>query len=42
VIDGEAVVLDIDSGGTGDADFDALHSGRYNHEIRLYTFNMLA
>jgi ATP-dependent DNA ligase len=38
VLDGEAVVLGV----TGDADFDALHSRRHDHEVQLYAFDMLA
>ena len=38
VLDGEAVVLGL----TGDADFDALHSRRHDHEVQLYAFDMLA
>ena len=38
VLDGEAVVLGV----TGDADFDALHSRRHDHEAQLYAFDMLA
>src|ERR1700749_979993 len=38
VLDGEAVVLAV----TGDADFDALHSRRHDHEAQLYAFDMLA
>ncbi|MGC0325602.1 bifunctional non-homologous end joining protein LigD [Bradyrhizobium sp. USDA 326] len=38
VLDGEAVVLNLD----GSADFDALHSGRHNDEVQLYAFDMLA
>src|SRR6478735_3855213 len=38
VLDGEAVVLGV----SGDADFDALHSRRYDHEVQLYAFDMLA
>jgi ATP-dependent DNA ligase len=29
-------------GVTGDADFDALHSHRHDHEVQLYAFDMLA
>jgi ATP-dependent DNA ligase len=38
VIDGEAVVLGID----GVSDFDALHSGRHDHQVQFYAFDMLA
>ena len=38
VLDGEAVVLGL----MGDADFDALHSRRHDHEVQLYAFDMLA
>jgi bifunctional non-homologous end joining protein LigD len=38
VIDGEAVILGVD----GIADFDALHSGKQDHELQLYAFDMLA
>ena len=38
VIDGEAVILGVD----GRSDFDALHSGKYNEEVQLYAFDMLA
>jgi bifunctional non-homologous end joining protein LigD len=38
VIDGEAVILGVD----GIADFDALHSGKQDHEVQLYAFDMLA
>lgn len=38
VIDGEAVILGID----GVSDFDALHSGRENHEVQLCAFDVLA
>ena len=38
VIDGEAVVLGVD----GISDFDALQSGKYNDEVQLYAFDMLA
>ena len=37
VIDGEAVVLDPD----GISDFEGLHSGRCNAEVRLYAFDLL-
>jgi bifunctional non-homologous end joining protein LigD len=37
VIDGEAVVL----GPDGISDFDGLHSGRCNEEVRLYAFDLL-
>jgi ATP-dependent DNA ligase len=38
VIDGEAVVLGVD----GVPDFDALHSRKHDHEVQLYTFDILA
>jgi bifunctional non-homologous end joining protein LigD len=38
VIDGEAVILGVD----GISDFNALHSGRLNHEVQLYAFDILA
>jgi ATP-dependent DNA ligase len=38
VIDGEAVVLGVD----GIADFDALHSRKYDDEVQLYAFDILA
>ncbi len=38
VIDGEAVVLGVD----GVADFNALHSRKLDHEVRLYAFDVLA
>jgi bifunctional non-homologous end joining protein LigD len=38
VIDGEAVVL----GGDGIADFNALHSRKFDHEVQLHTFDILA
>src|SRR5262249_39985588 len=38
VIDGEAVVLGVD----GISDFNALHSGKHNDEVQLYTFDILA
>jgi bifunctional non-homologous end joining protein LigD len=38
VIDGEAVILGVD----GIADFNALHSGKYNDEAQLYAFDILA
>jgi bifunctional non-homologous end joining protein LigD len=38
VIDGEAVWL----GGNGLADFDALHAGKRNAEVRLVAFDLLA
>jgi len=38
VIDGEAVILGVD----GISDFDALHSGRHNDEVRLCAFDVLA
>jgi bifunctional non-homologous end joining protein LigD len=38
VIDGEAVILGVD----GISDFDALHAGRSNDEVQLYTFDVMA
>ena len=38
IIDGEAVVLGVD----GISDFNALHSGKLNHEVQLYAFDILA
>ncbi len=38
VIDGEAVTLGVD----GISDFNALHSGKYNDQVQLYAFDMLA
>jgi bifunctional non-homologous end joining protein LigD len=38
VIDGEAVVL----GSDGISDFDALHQGKRNAEVRLYAFDLLS
>ena len=38
VIDGEAVVL----GPDGISDFDGLHSGRCNDDVRLYAFDLLS
>jgi ATP-dependent DNA ligase len=38
VIDGEAVVL----GPDGISDFAAMYSGKRNHEVRLYAFDLLA
>ncbi|MGM4955289.1 hypothetical protein [Bradyrhizobium sp. S3.9.1] len=38
VIDGEAVLLGVD----GVSDFSGLHSGKYNAEVQLYAFDMLA
>jgi ATP-dependent DNA ligase len=38
VIDGEAVILGVD----GISDFNALHSGKHNDEVRLYAFDILA
>jgi bifunctional non-homologous end joining protein LigD len=38
VIDGEAVILGVD----GYSDFNALHSGRYNDEVQLLAFDVLA
>jgi len=38
VIDGEAVILGVD----GISDFDALHSGKYNDEVQLCAFDILA
>ena len=37
-IDGEAVVLGVD----GRSDFDAMHSGKRDHEVQFYAFDMLA
>ena len=37
MIDGEAVVL----GPDGVSDFDALHEGKRNAEVRLYAFDLL-
>jgi bifunctional non-homologous end joining protein LigD len=37
VIDGEAVVLGVD----GISDFNALYSGKCNHEVQLYAFDVL-
>ena len=37
VIDGEAVVLGVD----GNSNFDALHSGKQDHEVQLYAFDLL-
>ena len=34
VIDGEAVILGVD----GVSDFNALHSGKHNDQVRLYAF----
>jgi bifunctional non-homologous end joining protein LigD len=38
VIDGEAVILGVD----GYSDFNALHSGKYNEEVQLCAFDLLA
>jgi bifunctional non-homologous end joining protein LigD len=38
VIDGDAVILGVD----GISDFDALHSGKFNQEVQLYAFDVLA
>jgi bifunctional non-homologous end joining protein LigD len=38
VIDGEAVVLEVD----GISDFNALHSRKFDHEVQLYAFDILA
>jgi ATP-dependent DNA ligase len=38
VLDGEAVILGVD----GISDFNALHSGRYNDEVQLCAFDVLA
>ncbi|MBO4228355.1 DNA ligase [Bradyrhizobium neotropicale] len=38
VLDGEAVLLGVD----GISDFDGLHSGKYNDEVQLYAFDILA
>ena len=38
VIDGEAVVLGVD----GNSNFDALHTGKQDHEVQLYAFDLLA
>jgi bifunctional non-homologous end joining protein LigD len=38
VIDGEAVILGVD----GISDFNALHSSKFNHEVQLYAFDVLA
>ena len=38
VIEGEAVVLGVD----GISDFNALHSRKHDHEVRLYAFDCLA
>ena len=38
VIDGDAVVLGVD----GVSEFDAMHSGKQNHQVQLYAFDMLA
>jgi hypothetical protein len=37
-LDGEAVILGVD----GISDFNALHSGKLNHEVQLYAFDVLA
>ena len=38
ILDGEAVVLGVD----GISDFNALHSGKHDHEVQLYAFDCLA
>ena len=38
VIDGDAVVLGVD----GNSNFDALHTGKQDHEVQLYAFDLLA
>jgi ATP-dependent DNA ligase len=38
ILDGEAVVL----GDDGISDFNALHSGKLNHDVQLYAFNVIA
>jgi ATP-dependent DNA ligase len=38
VLDGEAVILGVD----GISDFNALHSGKYNEEVQLCAFDLLA
>jgi ATP-dependent DNA ligase len=38
VLDGEAVILGVD----GVSDFDALHSGKYDEEVQLCAFDLLA
>ena len=38
VLDGEAVILGVD----GISDFNALHTGKHNHEVQLYAFDLLA
>jgi bifunctional non-homologous end joining protein LigD len=38
VLDGEAAVL----GPDGISNFNALHSGKHNHEVQLYAFDLLA
>jgi bifunctional non-homologous end joining protein LigD len=38
IIDGEAVVLGVD----GRSSFEALHSGKFNDEVQLYAFDVLA
>jgi len=38
VLDGEVVVLGVN----GISDFNALHSGKHNHEVQLYAFDVLA
>jgi ATP-dependent DNA ligase len=38
VIDGEAVILGVD----GNSDFDALHSGKQDHDVQFYAFDLLA
>ena len=37
VLDGEAVILGVD----GIADFNALHSGKHNHEVQFCAFDIL-
>ena len=37
MLDGEAVILDVD----GVSDFDALHSGKHNDEVQLCAFDIL-
>ena len=38
IIDGEAVILGVD----GIPDFNALHSGKHDHEVQLYAFDIMA
>jgi bifunctional non-homologous end joining protein LigD len=38
VLDGEAVILGVD----GISDYNALHSGKFNHVVQLYAFDVLA